>query len=114
MPKDFTKNFLSILDGDLVHPEVEYYENEKKNAIAPKITNKAKTAVQEQINSTIVSKVADSLKTISSIFNALGLDSDDIADGLTEKMDSACEKLDTMRKAHALGQGARRRHAESA
>ena len=98
VPKDFTKNFLSILDGDLVHPEVEYYENEKKNAIAPKITNKAKTAVQEQINSTIVSKVADSLKTISSIFNALGLDSDDIADGLTEKMDSACEKLDTMRK----------------
>ena len=98
VPKDFTKNFLSILDGDLVHPEVEYYENEKKNAIAPKITNKAKTAVQEQINSTIVSKVADSLKTISSIFNALGLDSDDIADGLTEEMDSACEKLDTMRK----------------
>ena len=98
VPKDFTKNFLSILDGDLVHPEVEYYENEKKNAIAPKITNKANTAVQEQINSTIVSKVADSLKTISSIFNALGLDSDDIADGLTEKMDSACEKLDTMRK----------------
>ena len=98
VPKDFTKNFLSILDGDLVHPEVEYYENEKKNASAPKITNKAKTAVQEQINSTIVSKVADSLKTISSIFNALGLDSDDIADGLTEKMDSACEKLDTMRK----------------
>ena len=96
--KDFTKNFLSILDGDLVHPEVEYYENEKKNAIAPKITNKAKTAVQEQINSTIVSKVADSLKTISSIFNALGLDSDDIADGLTEKMDSASETLDTMRK----------------
>ena len=97
VPKDFTKNFLSILDGDLVHPEVEYYENEKKNAIAPKITNKAKTAVQEQINSTIVEKVADSLKTISSIFNALGLDSDDIADGLTKKMDDACEKLDTTR-----------------
>lgn len=98
VPKDFTKNFLSILDGDLVHPEVEYYENEKKNAIAPKITNKAKTAVQEQINGTIVEKVADALKTISSIFNALGLDSDDIADGLTKKMDEACEKLDTTRK----------------
>lgn len=98
VPKDFTKNFLSILDGDLVHPEVEYYENEKKNAIAPKITNKAKTAVQEQINGTIVEKVADALKTISSIFNALGLDSDYIADGLTKKMDEACEKLDTTRK----------------
>ena len=98
VPKDFTKNFLSLLDGDLVHPEVEYYENEKKNAIAPKITNKAKTAVQEQINSTIVEKVADALKTMSSVFNALGLDSESISDGLTRRMDEACEKLDTTRK----------------
>ncbi len=95
VPKDFTKNFLSILDGELVHPEVEYYENEKKNAIAPKITNKAKTAVQDQINSTIVEKTADALNTVSSMFNAFGIDSDNVADNLTKKMDDACEKLET-------------------
>ena len=94
VPKDFTKDFLSILDGDLEHPEVEYYENEKKNAIAPKITSKAKTAVQEQINSTIVEKVADVINTISSIFNALGLDGEDVANGLTERMDEACQRLE--------------------
>ena len=44
--KDFTRDFISLLDNDLRHPQIEYYENEKKNAIAPKITNKAKTAVQ--------------------------------------------------------------------
>ena len=95
VPKDFTKNFLSILDGELVHPEVEYYENEKKNAIAPKITSKAKTAVQDQINSTIVEKTADALNTVSSMFNAFGIDSDNVAEGLTKKMDDACEKLET-------------------
>ncbi len=95
VPKDFTKNFLSILDGELVHPEVEYYENEKKNAIAPKITSKAKTAVQDQINSTIVEKTADALNTVSSMFNAFGIDSDNVADNLTKKMDDACEKLET-------------------
>lgn len=98
VPDDFTANFLSIIDGELVHPEVEYYENEKKNAIAPKITNKAKTAVQDQINGTIVEKVADAIKTVSSVFRAMGLEPDEIGDALTEKMDSACEKLDNTRK----------------
>lgn len=98
VPKDFTKNFMSILDGELIHPEVEYYENEKKNAIAPKITNKAKTAVQEQINGTIVEKVADAVVTVSDMFKAMGLDADNIGETLTEKMDDACNKLDNLRK----------------
>lgn len=32
--KDFTRDFISLLDNDLRHPQIEYYENEKKNAIA--------------------------------------------------------------------------------
>ena len=96
VPSDFTKDFLSILDGELRHPQVEYYENEKKNAIAPKITNKAKTAVQDQINSTIVEKVADVINTISSVFKAMGLDADDVADGLTRSTDNACQQLEDL------------------
>ena len=51
VPSDFTGDFVSILDTDLRHPQIQYYENQKKNAIAPKITNKAKTAVQDEIDS---------------------------------------------------------------
>ena len=65
--KDFTRDFISLLDNDLRHPQIEYYENEKKNAIAPKITNKAKTAVQEQVNNTVVEKAAGAINTISSV-----------------------------------------------
>ena len=89
VPEEFTSDFVSILTGELRHPQIEYYENEKKNAIAPKITGKAKTAVQEQINTTIVGKAAEALTAAGSVFKAMGLDSQDIADGIMERLTSA-------------------------
>ena len=50
IPENFTKDMISFLGGTVEHPAITYYENDKKNAIAPKITAKAKTAVQEQVN----------------------------------------------------------------
>ena len=97
VPEDFTDDFVSLLDGALEHPQIQYFENEKKNAIAPKITSKAKTAVQEEINSTIVEKVADALTTASSVFRALGLDSQDIADGLVETLQDGRTQLGQLR-----------------
>ena len=39
IPKDFSSSLLSILSGNLKTPELDYYINEKVNAIAPKITS---------------------------------------------------------------------------
>lgn len=61
MPEDFSEKMTSFLTEDMSHPHIEYYTNQKKNAIAPKITDKAKTAVQQQVNSTFISTVAESL-----------------------------------------------------
>ena len=58
IPKDFSNDALSFKDGKLDNPDLEYYENEKKNAIAPKITGKAKTAVTEEINKAFVETIA--------------------------------------------------------
>lgn len=93
VPADFTGNFVSILDTDLRHPQIEYYENEKKNAIAPKITNKAKTAVQDEINATVVETVTNAVTTVSSVCRALGLDADDVSQGVIEKLSSAQDSL---------------------
>ena len=93
VPSDFTGDFVSILDTDLRHPQIEYYENEKKNAIAPKITNKAKTAVQDEINATVVETVTDAVTTVSSVCKALGLDADDVSQGIIDKLGSAQESL---------------------
>ena len=96
VPSDFTGDFVSILDTDLRHPQIEYYENEKKNAIAPKITNKAKTAVQDEINATVVETVTNAVTTVSSVCKALGLDADDVSQGIIEKLNSAQNSLRTL------------------
>ena len=89
VPEEFTEDFVSILTGELRHPQIQYYENEKKNAIAPKITGKAKNAVQEQINTTVVGTAAEALTTAGSVFKAMGLDSQALADGIMEKVTDA-------------------------
>ncbi len=61
IPESFTQEMLGFIDGEVDHPTIYYYENEKKNGIAPKITSKAKNAVQEQVNATFVSTVAESV-----------------------------------------------------
>ena len=98
VPEEFTGDFVSILTGDLRHPQIQYYENEKKNAIAPKITSKAKTAVQEQINTTVVGKAAEALTTVGTVCKAMGLDSQDLADGIMDKLTSARQETAQIQK----------------
>lgn len=84
--KDFSKDMVSFMSGDVTHPKITYYENEKKNAIAPKITSKAKTAVQEQVNSTFVSTIAESLMKVSNVL----VDTDgnvSLVDAVTGRLD---------------------------
>ncbi len=66
MDQDFSRDMISFLGGDPTHPHLDYYENEKKNAIAPKITAKVKTTVQGEVNKSFVGTLADSVLQISS------------------------------------------------
>lgn len=54
IPENFSKNFSSILTDNIETPKFEYYVNQKKNAIAPKITDKGISVVQQQINETFL------------------------------------------------------------
>lgn len=55
--ENFTPDLLSFLTDEVSHPQITYYCNEKKNAIAPKITDKVRNSVQITVNSTIISKI---------------------------------------------------------
>ena len=88
-----TRDFISLLDNDLRHPQIEYYENEKKNAIAPKITNKAKTAVQEQVNATFVQTISDDIASLISVANANGVTAESLLKGLSEDISDLSLKL---------------------
>lgn len=73
IPSDFSAKMLSFISDDINHPEIEYYTNQKKNAIAPKITDKAKTAVQEQVNQTFINTITTTLaKALSGVNNVTG------------------------------------------
>lgn len=59
IPSDFTAGITGIIDGELDGGKIEFYENEKKNAVATKITSKAQTALKNQINSEVFGMIAE-------------------------------------------------------
>ena len=61
LPKDFSKTLLDAISGGKTRPEVTYYVNEKKNAIAPKITDTGASTIDRQINAAFVSSVAQAV-----------------------------------------------------
>ena len=64
IPDNFSESLLSVLSGKLNTPELEYYINEKANAIAPKITSTGASTIQSQINSTFSSVAAESVSDV--------------------------------------------------
>lgn len=66
IPENFSEKMSSILSGKIETPELKYYVNEKKNAIAPKITDKGATAIQQQVNSTFISVATE---TVANMLN---------------------------------------------
>ena len=63
--KNFSKDMLSFIGGDTINPKIHYYENEKLNAIAPKITGKVKTTVQNEVNAAFVGTLTEGVLTVS-------------------------------------------------
>lgn len=72
MPADFSKDMVSFLADNMTHPEIIYYTNQKKNAIAPKITDKAKTAVQQQVNATFISTLTEAIMKSADVAENIG------------------------------------------
>ena len=50
-----------MLDGNYHQPKLTYYVNEKKSAIAPKVTDTGANTIEEQINSEFVSTVGETV-----------------------------------------------------
>ncbi|WP_407892859.1 YhgE/Pip family protein [Lacticaseibacillus sp. N501-2] len=74
VPKSFSKDLLTIVQGKVQKPKLDYYVNEKINAIAPKITASGATTLQSTISTQFVDTVA---KTLMTEFNQAGIQLDD-------------------------------------
>lgn len=73
LPKEFSKDLLSFTSGEIQKPKIEYYLNQKINAIAPKITDKGAGSIQQEISQEFI-KTASS--TLLKVFNEIGYDID--------------------------------------
>ena len=58
IPSDFTENLFTILSGNFVQPNLQYYVNEKMNPVSPKVTDAGSSTLDETINSQFVSTVS--------------------------------------------------------
>ena len=71
IPKDFSEKITTVISDNPKKPELDYFVNEKVNAIAPKITAKGASGITEEISKNFV-KTANG--EIFKIFNDLGID----------------------------------------
>ena len=73
LPADFSDDLLSFTSGKIEKPTIEYYSNQKINAIAPKITDKGASSLQEEISQNFIETASS---TLIKVFNEIGYDID--------------------------------------
>ena len=93
LPKDFSASLVESVTGSGKQPEIRYYVNEKKNAIAPKITDTGATTIDQQINSTFVATVSDTVASAvaeagDELDAATGKTQDDVVGDLNHMLDT--------------------------
>lgn len=86
VPEDFSENVLSFSKGEMQHPKILFYENEKTNAIAPKITGKVREVLEEEIDRAFVDTIGSYITEAANAAKAAGLDPQDAFSDLSSTM----------------------------
>ncbi len=77
IPQEFSADMMTLFSTEVKHSEIIYYENQKANAIAPRVTDKGASAVRQQIDETFTQTIGDiGLATSSSLLEFM--DSDEV------------------------------------
>lgn len=59
LPKDFSRDMMSIFSEKAEAAELTYYVNEKKNAVAPMLTTKGASGIQQQIDELFAKEITE-------------------------------------------------------
>lgn len=98
IPADFSEDLASVFTGDFEQPTIAYYVNEKKNAVAPKVTDTGAATIEEQINSTFVSTVSKTVIEMAQNAGSSMLDgADEASEGLAASVDETNGAIDRVR-----------------
>jgi len=71
IPENFSEKLASVTSGDPEKANVEYYVNEKINAISPKMTDKGASVIVENVSSQFISTVNG---VIFDVLNQIGIE----------------------------------------
>lgn len=71
IPENFSKDLTSLISNDVRKGKIIYTVNDKINAIAPKITDKGASTIQNEVNQTVVKTVSE---VVFEVFNELGIE----------------------------------------
>ena len=99
IPKGFSKSLTSIVSDDFKQPKITYYANEKKNAIATKITDKVVQTIQQEVNESFVTTVINVVASLMDfVADATEKGAMDSLSGLSSKLRSASASIDSIQK----------------
>lgn len=76
IPKDFSRDMLTFYSKDMEHADIVYYANEKKSAIAPKITDQGADSVSYQVNSVFAETLSEVSLSLAEALSSYAEDSD--------------------------------------
>lgn len=88
IPADFSDSLLGFTDGEFETPEIIYYDNQKMNAVASRVTDRAQSIVKNEVNSIFLASIVDELSNFTSVFSGHpGSDASLSLDGLDEQLE---------------------------
>ena len=59
IPETFSREMATVIDPNPIKPKLEYYVNEKINAIAPKMTDSGASTIQREISTSFIEAVTE-------------------------------------------------------
>lgn len=71
IPKNFSKDIVSFLSGNIKKPTLVFKVNQKINAVAPKLTESGATTLQNTISDEFIGTIS---KTVTKVLNKSGVD----------------------------------------
>ena len=103
IPEDFSKDATTLVEKDVIKPKLIYTVNEKKNAIAPKMTDSGINTVKNQLDENIVKTMSG---VLFKVFNEKGVDIQDNRAKIRKIADNIYELDDNMSELETLLDGA--------
>ena len=66
IPPSFSKDMMTFYSGDAEHAKLVYYNNEKKNVVAPKLTDQSADKVSYQVNKAFLETLSEVALSVAS------------------------------------------------